>query len=146
MAVETVVVSVGTLALTNGTTNYLFDTTAPIGVAPAATYTNYGHGQTAQASLSVGPLRKQYPNLSKILWQISCTTQNVTAYFATLLGGSWVVLNGGGSGDTVTAGTPWDYAFDVNGGEARIYITNGGTGPSALSSNVKLVFNDRGGS
>ena len=147
MATEIVEVNLPTLSVTNSASNYLFDTTAPIGVAPAATYTNYGHGQVAMASLSVGPLHKQYPNLLAFMLQVRCTDQNVTAYYATLLDGAtaWTIWNNGGSGDTVIAGTPFEQTYDVWGNDARIYLTNGGTGPTVLQASLRLVFGDRGG-
>lgn len=147
MASEVVQVKLPTLSVTNSASNYLFDTTAPIGVAPAASYTNYGHGLTAQKSISVGPLRRQYPNLSAIQVQVSCTDQSVTLFYATLLEGatSWTIWNNAGSGQTVAAGTPLEETFDCWGVEARVYLTNGGTGPTVLQASLKLIMEDRGG-
>ena len=147
MATEIVHVKLPTLSITNDAVNYLWDSTAPIGVAPGASYTNYGHGLTAQKSTTLGPLRRQYPDLIAIQVQVSCTTQNVTLYYATALQSAttWTIWNGSGSGQTVTAGTPLEETFDCWGIESRVYITNGATGPDALAASLKLIIGDRGG-
>jgi hypothetical protein len=147
MAQEIVMVKLPTLSTTSSATNYLWDSTAAPGVAFAASYTNYGHGQTAQKSITLGPLRKQYPDLIGIMVQVSCTGQDVTVKYNTSLEGAttWTTWNGSGSGQTVTAGTPFEETFDVWGNETQVILVNGGTGPTLLSASLKLIMLDRGG-
>lgn len=140
MATETIDVKTPTMSLSNNGTTYLFDTTAPVGVAPAASYTTRGHG-VAMASSAVGPERQKYQGISKIITSVYTTGQNVTLKLDTLLDGAWV----NAYSVTVTAGTPLERVWDVGGVECRAYVENGATGPTTSASALKLVMNDRGG-
>ena len=131
MATESVIVTPPAKPANNATA-YLFDTTTAIGTAPSST---------------LGALRKQYPNLDKIIVTMYPVAQDVT-FFTWVLDDAATarrITNGSGSGVTATADTYFERTFDIGGADGGVYVTAGGTAPTTLGMSIKLIMSDKGG-
>lgn len=115
----------------NGATAYFFDSTADQTQAYSSTNTKVLKNPA-------------FNHITRAKFSLYVTAQNVTAYLAyideTL--GDWTVENGGGSGETVTAGTRFTRDWNIATRDFRIYVTAGGTAPTIWDPSLVLVFGD----
>lgn len=98
------------------------------------------------SSTVVGPERGHYTGI-RVVVTVECTGQNVTINQAELDGsGAWDVVNGSGSGQTVTAGAgPVTFNWMPGTPDHQVYITNGATGPTTLRVTGYITFDRESG-
>ena len=113
----------------NSATAYFFDSTADPDQAFSSTNTSKRY--------------KQFGGLNMVHLSLLVTGQDVTAYFAVTdpISAVWTVVNGGGSGETVTASTLFQREWGIVGSDCRVYVVAGGTAPTLWEPTFKIGFN-----
>lgn len=81
------------------------------------------------------------PHVKGVQVVVQPTVQGVTVKLYWRLGGTWVVMNGSGNGETVAAAARYAKVLPCGGDGTKIAIASGATPPTTLVTHARLRDN-----